>query len=186
MHVSPSILFKWPGIIENNYSIPRISTQILSHFVEDFTLVSAFFLFIIGCLNILLGLIFRESVKNKRSISFWGAKIKSVLPTFRCDRPIFVNINPLAISKPREVTPYRVRLDLTASYNGSESWSSTEKAQYGFGRQGDESAALRGTTLQKPSELLRAPSAISPFALRSPPTSRSPSTSGVRSKPNAF
>ncbi|KAH9079293.1 hypothetical protein EDB83DRAFT_2503768 [Lactarius deliciosus] len=37
-----------------------IGATILSHHVEGFTLVSAFFLFSVGCLNITLGLIFRE------------------------------------------------------------------------------------------------------------------------------
>ncbi|KIL61261.1 hypothetical protein M378DRAFT_82691, partial [Amanita muscaria Koide BX008] len=49
--------------------------QILSHHVDDFTLISAF-LFAIGCLNMLLGLIFHEFVKEKRSIRTWRAEAK--------------------------------------------------------------------------------------------------------------
>ncbi|EEB96598.1 hypothetical protein MPER_04246 [Moniliophthora perniciosa FA553] len=69
-----------------------IGAQILSHDVDDFTLVAAFFLFSIGCLNMLLGLIFRESAKEKRSIRSWRADNKPVLPTTTKDGgPIFVN-----------------------------------------------------------------------------------------------
>ncbi|KAJ2935337.1 hypothetical protein H1R20_g1757, partial [Candolleomyces eurysporus] len=44
-----------------------IGAAILSHRVDTFTLVAAFFLFSIGCLNVLLGLIFREGAKSKSS-----------------------------------------------------------------------------------------------------------------------
>jgi len=133
-----------------------ISTQILSHHVDDFTLVSAFFLFALGCLNMLLGLIFRESVKAKRSISAWRAEVKGVLPTSQDNRPVFVNTNSFtsAAFSPRseKEETYIKRQDTTASDNGS--WKSTEKAGYGFGRQGEKSAALRGFILQKPVESL--------------------------------
>ncbi|KAJ7809696.1 hypothetical protein B0H14DRAFT_3151501 [Mycena olivaceomarginata] len=43
-----------------------LGSQILSHRADKFPLVSAFFIFSIGCLNILLGLIFREDAKTKR------------------------------------------------------------------------------------------------------------------------
>ncbi|KAJ3494450.1 hypothetical protein NLJ89_g10807 [Agrocybe chaxingu] len=71
-----------------------ISTQILSHHVDDFALVSAFFLFALGCLNMLLGLIFRESAKAKRSITSWRAEAKGILPTSQDNRPVFVNASP--------------------------------------------------------------------------------------------
>jgi hypothetical protein len=48
-----------------------IGATILSHHVDKFTLVSAFFLFSVGCLNITLGLVFRELAKSKRSIRAW-------------------------------------------------------------------------------------------------------------------
>ena len=137
------------------FSFCRISTQILSHHVDDFTLVSAFFLFALGCLNMFLGLIFRESAKAKRSISFWRADVKGVLPTSQDNRPVFVNNNSTtsaAFSSPNEKVPYVKRQDTNASDNGS--WRSTEKAGYGFGRQGEKSAALRGFILQKPVESL--------------------------------
>lgn len=131
-----------------------ISTQILSHHVDDFTLVSAFFLFALGCLNMLLGLIFRESAKAKRSISSWRAEVKGVLPSSQDNRPVFVNNNSVsaAFSGDSEKSHYVTRQDTTASDN--RSWRSAEKAGYGFGRQGEKSAALRGFILQKPAESL--------------------------------
>ena len=57
----------------------------LSHHVDEFSLVSAFFLFSVGCVNIFLGLVFRESAKARRSLSAWHDQYKdasdSVLPT---------------------------------------------------------------------------------------------------------
>jgi hypothetical protein len=156
---------------ETNY-FSRISTQILSHHVDDFALVSAFFLFALGCLNMLLGLIFRESAKTKRSISSWRAEVKGVLPSSQDNRPVFVNNNSTsaAFSSPSEKAPYVKRQDSAASDNGS--WRSTEKAGYGFGRQGEKSAALRGFILQKPAESLPRYMAPPPASTRSVNLSR--------------
>ncbi|KIK06148.1 hypothetical protein K443DRAFT_674707 [Laccaria amethystina LaAM-08-1] len=127
-----------------------ISTQILSHHVDDFTLVSAFFLFAIGCLNMLLGLVFRESAKQKRSIRSWRAEAKGILPTGSDKRPVFVNATPSSISSmfSNEKAPQDSGLDY------STSWRSTDKQGYGFGRQGEKAAGLRGFILQKPEESL--------------------------------
>lgn len=132
------------------YPQSRISTQILSHHVDDFTLVSAFFLFAIGCLNMLLGLIFRESAKRKRSIRSWRAEAKGILPTASDKRPAFVNAPPSSISSmfSNEKAPQDSGLDY------STSWRSTDKQGYGFGRQGEKAAGLRGFILQKPEESL--------------------------------
>ncbi|ESK90209.1 hypothetical protein Moror_7743 [Moniliophthora roreri MCA 2997] len=120
-----------------------IGAQILSHHVDDFTLVAAFLLFSIGCLNMLLGLIFRESAKEKRSIRSWRANSKSILPTTAKDGgPIFVNASPAFASSTPQL----------ASEFGS--FRSTDKAGYGFGRQGEKAAGLRGFILQKPDETL--------------------------------
>ncbi|KAF8801601.1 hypothetical protein BYT27DRAFT_7341777 [Phlegmacium glaucopus] len=146
-----------------------ISTQILSHHVDDFTLVSAFFLFALGCLNMFLGLLFRESAKPKRSITSWRAEAKGVLPTSQDNRPVFVNINPVSspFSSASEKTissPHIMRQDTIASDQGS--WRSTEKTGYGFGRQGEKAAALRGFILQKPVESL--PRYMTPSPTSSP------------------
>lgn len=56
-----------------------IGASVLSHFVKVFPLVSAFFLFSVGCLNILIGLIFREHVKSTRSILSFRDRAEDVL-----------------------------------------------------------------------------------------------------------
>jgi hypothetical protein len=57
-----------------------IGATILSHHVDKFTLVAAFFLFSVGCLNMTLGLVFREHAKSRRSIRAWRAGNDGTLP----------------------------------------------------------------------------------------------------------
>jgi len=94
-----------------------IGATILSHHVDEFTLVSAFFLFSVGCLNITLGLIFREQAKSKRSIRAWRAGGNdSTLPMHSGD-----------ISTPKS-------------------------SGFGFGKQGEKQAGLKGFITTIPSE----------------------------------
>lgn len=58
----------------------RLGAAILSHHVDDFSLVSAFFLFSLGCVNVFVGLIFREHAKTKRSLTSWREQAKGILP----------------------------------------------------------------------------------------------------------
>jgi hypothetical protein len=109
-------------------------------------LVSAFFLFSLGCVNMLLGLIFRSGAKEKRSIRGWRAEAKGVLPTSKDMRPQFGAPSPGYVSNvftggSTEKVGY-----LHQSYDRSdaESYRSTEKASLGFGRQGEKAAGLRG------------------------------------------
>ena len=102
-----------------------IGATILSHHVDDFTLVAAFFLFAIGCLNMLIGL-FREKVKRKRSIMSWREEAKGILPTHKDLRPPFVR-SPQAFTKMDDDDVY--------GHRGN-----------GFGRQGEKAAGLKGTS----------------------------------------
>jgi len=52
-----------------------IGASVLSHHIATFPLVSAFFLFSIGCLNIIAGLVWRESSRSRRSISEWKERV---------------------------------------------------------------------------------------------------------------
>ncbi|KAL0067074.1 hypothetical protein AAF712_005861 [Marasmius tenuissimus] len=128
-----------------------IGAQILSHHVDDFTLVAAFLVFSIGCLNMLLGLIFRESAKQRRSIRAWRSDSKPILPTTTGSSmstkggPVFVNATPaFSAQGPQSMTEFGVP---------EPQWK-TDKAGYGFGRQGEKAAGLRGFILQKPDETL--------------------------------
>ncbi|KAF8635484.1 hypothetical protein AX17_003874 [Amanita inopinata Kibby_2008] len=141
-----------------------IATQILSHHADDFTLVAGFFLFSIGCLNILLGLVFRESAKGKRSITSWRAESKGVLPqttdsdTTKCSVMAGKGFSPFFIT--RSLSGENEKSGNLQHYQSSGlksefgSFRSTDKAGYGFGRQGEKAAGLRGFILQTPEESL--------------------------------
>lgn len=114
-----------------------IGASILSHRVDMFSVVSAFFLFSVGCLNILVGLIWRKSVKLKRSITSWREHAKSVLPT--------------------HVAGVDVRPAMGAASNILAVPSDQEKKKsksLGFGRQGEKAAGYKGYLLSKPVESL--------------------------------
>ena len=110
-----------------------IGATILSHHVDDFTLVAAFFLFSLGCLNMFLGL-FRERVKHRRSIMSWREEAKGVLPTHKDLRPQF--------ARPASAFIGRV-------FNRGEKTEATpvfESKGMGFGRQGEKAAGMKGTS----------------------------------------
>jgi len=113
-----------------------IGATILSHHVDKFTLVAAFFLFSVGCLNIALGLIFREHAKPTRSIRLWReGENDGTLPMHTGDistpkfRPSVFGGNPA-----------------DASDRGDSSTG------FGFGRQGEKQAGLRGFITTIPAE----------------------------------
>jgi len=116
-----------------------IGAAILSHHVDDFTLVSAFFLFSLGCLNILLGLIFRESAKSKRSLLSWREK-KSVLPT---------KVSIADIRSFRSASPMMEKGGASLSPS-----SSISRPGMGFGRQAENAGGMKGLFLAKPVEAL--------------------------------
>ncbi|KAJ7355911.1 hypothetical protein DFH08DRAFT_922760 [Mycena albidolilacea] len=119
-----------------------IGAQILAHHVDDFSLVSAFFLFSIGCLNMLLGLVFREGAKSKRSLRGKRDASKGIIAA----GPQFTNV-----SGPQFVNNVFPEKTDNVSF---ASWKSTDKAGYGFGRQGEKAAGLRGFLIQRPEESL--------------------------------
>ncbi|PCH43105.1 hypothetical protein WOLCODRAFT_138198 [Wolfiporia cocos MD-104 SS10] len=115
-----------------------LGAAVLSHHVNEFSLVSAFLLFSIGCLNMVLGLIFRESAKKRRAITSWR-ETDDVLPRTSLR------------SGPR---PF-----LTATHTGSSAtaWdekSGSSRSGKGFGRQGEKAALQRGATVTMPPEAL--------------------------------
>jgi len=143
-----------------------IGATILSHHVDDFSLVSAFFLFSLGCVNILLGLIFRERAKEKRSIMQWRNKAKAILP----------NLKPG--SSPYMSSAYSNMEKQEAEYETWKSGGSTEKVGYGFGRQGEKAAGLKGFLISKPVESLpryaTRPTSASEYSQPSPTSTAAP------------
>ncbi|KAH9013024.1 hypothetical protein EDB85DRAFT_2032044 [Lactarius pseudohatsudake] len=105
-----------------------IGAAILSHHVDDFALVSAFFLFSLGCLNILLGLIFREHAKTKRSLTSWREQAKGILPP------------PVQRAASSSSTLFNSSL---FSEKGAGNERKGRFDGYGFGRQAEKKANLK-------------------------------------------
>jgi len=120
-----------------------IGASVLSHYVNDFPLVTAFFLFSIGCVNILFGLIFREKAKDKRSILSWRERGKDVLPTHVRG----VDVRPVTGA----VSAVFSRGGKDLSQQPSDAPS---RPGLGFGKQGEKAAVLKGFLLTKPLESL--------------------------------
>jgi len=133
-----------------------IGAAILSHFVNTFTLVSAFFLFSLGCVNVLVGLIFRESAKSKRSISSWREHGKSVIPTHVAGMEVDLKGPPPTFISKLYTGGTASSADSMGSkgkYTGAES-TQDRFAGFGFGRQGEKAAGLKGYLISKPVESL--------------------------------
>jgi len=138
-----------------------IGAAILSHHVNGFTLVSAFFLFSLGCVNMLVGLIFREKGKLRRSLTAWKERAKDVLPP-----PVLGGLEKgmefgraIGVEPPRFVsnvfdTTKSVQRNDTGDSGVSRSTTTTSKSGLGFGRQGEKAAELRGFLLNRPVESL--------------------------------
>lgn len=126
----------------DHVAVPSIGAAVLSHHVDEFALVAAFFLFSIGCLNMLVGLIWRESAKSKRSITSWREQGKDVLPTHLVGRPVLTN-PPSFVSHVSDAFGHNEK----SRDSSHESDSVPSRAGHGFGRQGEKAAALKGTQL---------------------------------------
>jgi len=124
-----------------------IGAAVLSHHVDTFTLVAAFFLFSIGCLNMLVGLIFRQSAKTKRSFTAWRDHAKSALPTHVAG----VDVRSVASNAPSFVSgmfPGKEEPNEQPPMAGPSSGGS------GFGLKGEKAAGLKGFFISKPLESL--------------------------------
>ncbi|KAJ7095894.1 hypothetical protein B0H15DRAFT_921179 [Mycena belliarum] len=119
-----------------------LGAAILSHHVDLFSLVAAFFLFAIGCINMLAGLIFRQSAKTKRSITAWREHAKSALPTHIAG----VDISPVVAAGP----------SLVSSVFKQDKATRAEDPGHGFGPEGEREAGRKGFRLSRPvASLLR-------------------------------
>ncbi|KAI6028588.1 hypothetical protein F5J12DRAFT_806361 [Pisolithus orientalis] len=136
-----------------------MGAAVLSQHVDDFTFVAAFFLFVVACLNMLLGLIFRESVKEKRI----------VLPSHL---PPAADLNRSTTCTSAQ--SYASTTVCDEKRDMSEFGAARGRAGYGFGRQGEKAAGMKGFLISKPLETLPR------YAAR--PTS-APSTSSRSSTP---
>ncbi|KAJ6456189.1 hypothetical protein C8R45DRAFT_943843 [Mycena sanguinolenta] len=146
----PAVFFdKYFPVLGGNFGVGAlgifqclIGAQILSHHVDEFTLVAAFFAFSIGCLNCLVGLIFRESAKTKRSLRGDAGANKTSIPPFVIASPQ-TNAAPFAFAGDADAVSY-------ASWKASD----MTKAAYGFGRQAEKAAGLRDVAVAHPEDNL--------------------------------
>lgn len=91
--------------------------------------MTAFFLFSIGCLDILVGLIFREQAKDKRNILSWRERQKDILPTRSTRGPTIRDEDGTTVCASPSPSPYQ---------------SASSRAGMGFGRQAEKAAELKG------------------------------------------
>lgn len=125
-----------------------LGAAILSHHVDTFSLVSAFFLFSLGCLNVLVGLIWRERAKSKRSLLAWRDKDnKSVLPTT-------TNIGVSGLRADVQGNSFLTRNITVVSHRNDAEKADDGRSGLGFGRQGEKAAALKGFSLRPVPEAL--------------------------------
>lgn len=137
-----------------------IGAAVLSHHVDDFALVSAFFLFALGCMNMFVGLVFRDKAKDKRSLLSWkeSKKAKGLLslPQHFAGknvgpiRPIFTGSNASSHQTPG--SHFSTLSDEKAAYYANND----EKGRgYNWGSQAMKKATTFGATiLQRPVEAL--------------------------------
>ncbi|KAI0354294.1 hypothetical protein OH77DRAFT_1426377 [Trametes cingulata] len=130
-----------------------LGAAVLSHHVDEFALVSAFFLFSIGCLNILLGLIYRESAKTRRSRDAWRTRFDGVVVPGMQGPPrqlVMASTGGSGVTWESRAERGEVQ-GADASRSGS---LSSQKSGMGFGRQGEKAALARGYTVSRPEEAL--------------------------------
>ncbi|KAG8731961.1 hypothetical protein FRC11_001322 [Ceratobasidium sp. 423] len=142
-----------------------LGAAVLSHHVPTFALVSAFFLFSIGLLNIILGLVFRSGIHARRALLSWRNKAPSAL-TDKVDRATTaVNYATdmyshfRSNSRASDLEKQPVHDEKHGEWEShSQKSHSEEKSQpfggLGFGRKGQENAEKKGFVISKPLESL--------------------------------
>jgi len=123
-----------------------IGAAVLSHRVEDFALVSAFFLFSVGCINMFLGLLFREKAKGLRAISAWNDRNEDILSPPGSVLPIH---RTGSSAYPVSFKEYGLRHS-----QSDDDHESPKSTGYGFGRQGEKAAGLKGFMISQPVQSL--------------------------------
>ncbi|KAI0771642.1 hypothetical protein BD413DRAFT_59307 [Trametes elegans] len=126
-----------------------LGAAVLSHHVDKFSLVSAFFLFSLGCVNIFLGLIFRESAKWRRSLTSWREQDRPGGPP-----PVLPTAAPRALVMAQTGSSADAWEKAREAAGGDASRSGSQRSGMGFGRQGEKAALARGYTISRPEEAL--------------------------------
>ncbi|GJJ09370.1 hypothetical protein Clacol_003592 [Clathrus columnatus] len=123
-----------------------IGAAVLSHHVETFAMVSAFFLFSIGCVNIFMGLLFRGKGRYKRSFTAWKDN-KPILPSVSdIGRPNIISTGNSFVSAPHS--------GISEMGEKAKMGFGRQLESYGFGTKGEKAAGLKGFLITKPLETL--------------------------------
>jgi len=129
------------------------AASILSHHVGDFPLVAAWLLFAFGCINILLGLFFRAAIKTDRSITtFRDTKARELLPA-----PVQSVTPHFKILETSVGSIFEEKGSLSKNNTGTSAGSHSSSgiaSGYGFGRQAEKAAWLRGFMVARPVDSL--------------------------------
>lgn len=138
-----------------------LGAAVLSHHSDTFALVAAWFVFGIGCVNALfIGLIFRGTARERRSIFAWRERARDILPTANvAGHKIdvvdaaerfggFVASQMEKRQHSRNESVQSLRRDHTGASDRSNF------SGLGFGRQGEKAAAQRGYMINRPVEAL--------------------------------
>lgn len=131
------------------------AASILSHHVDAFPLVSAWLLFAVGCINIILGLVFRSGIKVDRSITtFRETRAKELLPgPVQNAAPSFkileTSVGSIFSHDEKSGSTRLSRNNTGASFHSQSSSMAAGGfgSGYGFGRQGEKAANLKGTVM---------------------------------------
>jgi len=120
-----------------------IGAQVNSHAVDDFPMVAAFLLFSIGCLNLILALVFGKAVKSHRSILSW--RQRDILPKTSAD------LARAASQKTHSSPAWSAGSDIfNEKPHYTDGYHSASPPGYGFGKQGEKKAAYEGYLVSKP------------------------------------
>lgn len=131
-----------------------IGATVLSHHVNAFSLVSAFFLFGLGCINIVLGLIFRAGIQDRRSIFAWRERARDFAPSVNvAGHKIDVvdtaeKLSALAGGYLEKKRMDRQNTGLSGSTAVHADSPPPGSRGMGFGRQAEKAAASKGYVLQ--------------------------------------
>jgi hypothetical protein len=123
-----------------------IGAQVNSHAGAAFPMVAAFLLFSIGCLNIILALIFGKAAKSHRSILSWRSRYN--LPKTTAD--LTRAADQKAHSSPAWSADSSIFNEKSNGRQSPIDGYSTSPPRYGFGKQGQKQAEHAGYVLNKP------------------------------------
>jgi hypothetical protein len=119
--------------------ISRIGATVLSFHVDFFARFTSYFLITIGCINaFILGLIFRQHIKLRRSLTSWRERAKDVIPT----KVAGVNVAPIIDHVPDAIHAFRAGKGDSQKDNNGKTTMFTNGM--GFGKEGQKFAGLNG------------------------------------------